>query len=130
MHAFLTRPEVRGGGAPTDEVDVDVPSGRVNVPQESPVAIRVVEAWIRLELDPTSRAREPLELASCLKRVTLSPSELGRVDLQEPDAGSRAYIEGVAVADSRDDRARALPLGRKLRAAAERGDEREGEGAR
>ena len=99
MTAFAAVPEVRRGGTPQDELDVDVRLVDEDVSQEAVVAVRVVQARVPLQLDPLPRRRQTLEVLLRLARVALAVAELGRVDLEEPDAASALELEGVAVAD-------------------------------
>ena len=98
----------------------------MDVPEEPAVAIRVVETRIRLELDPASRSREPLELTGRLPCVALALAELGRIDLDETHTLPAAEVEAVTVTDALDGCARALSVLRRLRAARERDGQCEG----
>jgi hypothetical protein len=63
--------EVRRGRSAAHELDVHVPYPGEDVAEQPPVPVDVVEAAVRLELDPLAPANEPLELVQRSPRVAL-----------------------------------------------------------
>jgi hypothetical protein len=112
----LAAEEVRGRCPATNELDVDVHLAGDHVAQQASVAVDVVETRVALELDRSPGTRQPLELRERRAGMALALAELGRVDLDEPDALSASHIERVAVPDARYDGARGR-IGLRARAA-------------
>ena len=94
--------EPDGGGAATDELDVEVASVADDVAQEAPVAVDLVETRIGLEGDHGARGEECAELTAGGTREALARADLGRVDLHEPHMGAVCEDDRVAVDHARD----------------------------
>src|SRR5687768_9074632 len=125
VDALVAAAEERCRGTPPHELDVDVQAVRVEVAEETSVAVGVIESRVPIELDSPARRGESFELMSRLTRVALPLTELGCVDLHEADTLAVAKVERVPVADPCDGRHRALTVLRLLRAAGERRKERD-----
>ena len=92
--------EVGRGGSEPDELEIDIAAGRLDVAEEAPVSVNVVERRIARELDGRADRREARELVSRAAPEALALT-FGRVDLDEPDAASVRKPQRVAVRDPR-----------------------------
>ncbi len=88
-----------------DELEIDVDGAAEDVAQDSPVAIDLVESGVGLEANGTPLGDEIAQCRGRCARVALSGSDLGRVDLDEPDSDAVCEHDRVAVDDTGDPRA-------------------------
>jgi hypothetical protein len=100
--ASATLEEVRSCGPDCDEseVDVDAVARPDDIPEQPSEVVDAVSRRLGRQSNPSTEREQPLRRGRRLPAVALRPEvDLGRVDLDKPNALAVAKFDGVAVDD-------------------------------